>query len=127
MSIETLEVNTTNYILEVTNGTTQTLEVTEGVTLDLLLSEMGLQGPDGPAGPEGKSITSVVKTSTVGLVDTYTITFNDSTTQTFTVTNGAEGIVKISTDPDNVITLGSDLGIYAPAVAAIHPFLLIGA
>ena len=88
MSIETLEVNTTNYILEVTNGTTQTLEVTEGVTLDLLLSEMGLQGP---AGPAGKNISSVVKTSTVGLVDTYTITFSDSTTQTFTVTNGTNG------------------------------------
>lgn len=88
MSVETLEVNTTNYTLEVTNGTTQTLEVTEGITLDLLLSEMGLQGP---AGPTGKGITSVVKTSTVGLVDTYTITFNDSTTQTFTVTNGANG------------------------------------
>lgn len=89
MSIETLEVNTTNYTLEVTNGTTQTLEVTEGVTLDLLLSEMGLQGP---AGPSGKSISSVVKTSTVGLVDTYTITFSDSTTQTFTVTNGTDGV-----------------------------------
>ena len=88
MSVETLEVNTTNYTLEVTNGTTQTLEVTEGVTLDLLLSEMGLQGP---AGPAGKSISSVVKTSTVGLVDTYTITFSDSTTQTFTVTNGTDG------------------------------------
>lgn len=88
MSVETLEVNTTNYTLEVTNGTTQTLEVTEGITLDLLLSEMGLQGPVGPA---GKGITSIVKTSTAGLVDTYTITFNDSTTQTFTVTNGTNG------------------------------------
>ena len=39
----------------------------------------------------GKGITSIAKTSTSGLVDTYTISFNDGTTQTFTVTNGAKG------------------------------------
>jgi len=38
-----------------------------------------------------KSITSIAKTGTVGLVDTYTITYNDGTTSTFTVTNGAAG------------------------------------
>ena len=39
----------------------------------------------------GKGITSIAKTGTSGLVDTYTITYNDATTQTFTVTNGAKG------------------------------------
>jgi hypothetical protein len=39
----------------------------------------------------GKGITSVAKTSTSGLVDTYTISYNDGTTQNFTVTNGAKG------------------------------------
>lgn len=39
----------------------------------------------------GKGISSIAKTSTVGLVDTYTITYNDSTTSTFSVTNGAKG------------------------------------
>jgi hypothetical protein len=38
--------------------------------------------------PRGKGISSIAKTSTSGLVDTYTITFSDSTTTTFTVTNG---------------------------------------
>lgn len=39
-------------------------------------------------GQEGQSIKGIEKTSTDGLVDTYTITFNDGTTSTFTVTNG---------------------------------------
>ena len=39
----------------------------------------------------GKGISSIAKTGTSGLVDTYTITYNDSTTSTFTVTNGAQG------------------------------------
>jgi len=39
----------------------------------------------------GKGISSIAKTGTSGLIDTYTITYNDATTQTFTVTNGAKG------------------------------------
>lgn len=39
----------------------------------------------------GKGISTIAKTGTSGLVDTYTITYNDSTTQTFTVTNGEKG------------------------------------
>lgn len=38
-----------------------------------------------------KGISSVEKTSTSGLVDTYTITYSDGTTDTFSVTNGADG------------------------------------
>lgn len=43
------------------------------------------------ASPDGKGITSIVKTATVGLVDTYTITYSDGTTSTYTVTNGRDG------------------------------------
>lgn len=39
----------------------------------------------------GKGITSIAKTGTSGLVDTYTVSYNDGTTSTFTVTNGAKG------------------------------------
>ena len=56
--------------------------------------EQGLQGEQGEQGPQGepgKGIESIVKTSTEGLVDTYTITFTDGSTTTFTVTNGADG------------------------------------
>ena len=41
-------------------------------------------------GQEGQSIKRITKTSTSGLVDTYTITLTDGATSTFTVTNGRE-------------------------------------
>ena len=41
-------------------------------------------------GQEGQSIKGITKTSTDGLVDTYTITLTDGATSTFTVTNGKE-------------------------------------
>ena len=41
----------------------------------------------------GRGITSIDKTSTVGLVDTYTITYSDNTTSTFEVTNGTSAVV----------------------------------
>lgn len=45
----------------------------------------------------GKVITQVAKTGTSGLVDTYTIYYNDNTTDTFTVTNGSDASVDIVT------------------------------
>lgn len=45
-------------------------------------------------GVNGKGISSIVKTSTVGLVDTYTITYDDGTKSTYDVTNG-RGIVSL--------------------------------
>lgn len=50
-------------------------------------------------GQDGVGIQSVQKTGTVGLVDTYTITFDDGRTATFTVTNGSSiaSIQKTST------------------------------
>ena len=46
---------------------------------------------DGEQGAQGVGIASIAKTSTVGLVDTYTITLTNGNTSTFTVTNGADG------------------------------------
>jgi len=45
-------------------------------------------------GPTGVGITSVVRTSgtgAAGTIDTYTITFDDASTTTFDVLNGADG------------------------------------
>jgi microcystin-dependent protein len=42
-------------------------------------------------GTNGRGIVSDEKTSTNGLVDTYTITYTDGSTSTYTVTNGANG------------------------------------
>ena len=47
---------------------------------------------DGADGSDGVGISNIVKTSTSGNVDTYTITLTDDTTKTFTVTNGNDGI-----------------------------------
>lgn len=44
--------------------------------------------------PRAAGITSITKTGTSGLVDTYTVTFQDGNTATFTVTNG-KSIVSI--------------------------------
>lgn len=38
-------------------------------------------------GKNGRGITSIKKTGTTGSIDTYTITYTDSTTSTFTVNN----------------------------------------
>lgn len=40
-------------------------------------------------GNDGKGIKSIEKTNSEGLVDTFTITFTDDTTTTFTITNGS--------------------------------------
>ena len=58
----------------------------------------GPQGPTGetgPAGATGNGISSITKTGTSGLVDTYTIAFTDGTSTTFTVTNGQDGPTNI--------------------------------
>lgn len=44
--------------------------------------------------PQGKAVSNIAKTGTSGLVDTYTITYNDGTTTTYTITNG-KGIASL--------------------------------
>jgi len=51
----------------------------------------GADGAPGKDGEDGNGIASIEKTSSNGLVDTYTITFTDGSTTTFTVTNGDQG------------------------------------
>ena len=52
------------------------------------------RGPEGPKGETGNGIANIELTSSSGLVDTYTITFTDGNSTTFTVTNG-NGIASI--------------------------------
>lgn len=56
-----------------------------------------------PRGQTGNGISTISKTGTSGLVDTYTITMTDGTTSTFTVTNGAGDMNKSVYDPTNAI------------------------
>lgn len=51
----------------------------------------GEKGETGSTGPAGVGISSIAKTGSSGLVDTYTITFTNGTTTTFQVTNGEDG------------------------------------
>lgn len=49
----------------------------------------------GDTGPQGVGVTGISKTSTSGLVDTYTVTFSDMSTTDYTITNG-KGIVGVA-------------------------------
>ena len=51
-------------------------------------------------GPAGVGIQKIEKTGTAGLVDTYTITYTNGTTTTYTVTNGAKGDKGDKGDPE---------------------------
>ena len=91
-------------------------------TTEQLAALTGPQGPEGPQGPQGPDgsngengvgIVSIVKTGTSGLVDTYTITYTDDSTSTFTVTNGANGggggggdVSDVQVDGTSVVTNG---------------------
>ena len=82
----------------VTSGVTPSVTRTgtnENPILNFVLEkgQKGDTGDTGETGPTGNGIASITKTSTSGLVDTYTITYTDGTTTTFEVTNGEDGEV----------------------------------
>lgn len=82
----------------VTSGTTPSVTrsgTNENPVLNFVLvkGDTGSTGPQGETGATGNGIASITKTSTSGLVDTYTITYTDGTTSTFEVTNGEDGEV----------------------------------
>lgn len=66
-------------------------ELVASYTPTLTKGDTGPTGATGPQGPQGVGISSIEKTSVNGLVDTYTLTYTDNTTSTFTVTNGSDG------------------------------------
>lgn len=65
--------------------------------------------PSTVPGDDGNGIVSIVRTDgdgSQGSVDTYTITYDDTTTSTFQVTNGADGDDGDDGDP-NILTVGA--------------------
>ena len=76
--------------------------------VDTLISAKGDKGDKGDAGKDGVSVSSITKTSTVGNVDTYTITYSNGTTTTFTVTNGEIGQTGAAGKDGSVVTIGED-------------------
>lgn len=80
-----------NYVYTITLTSGSTYDITcpkgpQGAT-----GATGADGADGQDGADGVGITSITKTGTSGLVDTYTITYTNGTTSNFTVTNGQDG------------------------------------
>lgn len=67
---------------------TNTMELWKCIGTDSWQSQGVLKGADGA---DGNGIASITKTATVGLVDTYTITYDDGNTTTYDVTNGQNG------------------------------------
>lgn len=80
------------YTITFTNGSTTTFQLTNGSD-----GAKGDKGDKGDTGNTGNGISSITKTGTSGLVDTYTITFTNGSTTTFTVTNGSNATVDIVT------------------------------
>lgn len=63
-------------------------------TTDIMDGTNGVDGTNGTNGTDGRGIVSIERTSgtgAAGSTDTYTITYTDNTTSTFTVVNGANG------------------------------------
>lgn len=75
---------------DVSGNYVYTVTLTDSNSYDITCPK-GPQGSTGQTGATGNGIASIEKTSTVGLVDTYTITYSNGTTSTFTVTNGQDG------------------------------------
>lgn len=64
----------------------------DNITLALIKAIAGNSGGGSVTpGKDGVGISKIEKTDTQGLVDTYTISYTNGTTTTFTVTNGQDG------------------------------------
>lgn len=75
---------------DVSGNYVYTVTLTDSNSYDITCPK-GPQGSTGQTGADGNGIVSITKTGTSGLVDTYTITYTDGTTSSFTVTNGQDG------------------------------------
>lgn len=108
-SIELLSTSGLNktYRITMTDDTTFDFVVTDGngitgATFDAQTNALTLTFDNGTSfttpslkgvkGDTGNGISRIEKTGTVGLVDTYTVTYTDGQTFTYTVTNGADGV-----------------------------------
>lgn len=60
-------------------------------------TRVSIKGSTGSTGATGNGISSISKTGTSGLVDTYTISYTNGGSDTFTVTNGSDATVTIVT------------------------------
>ena len=84
--------STDTYTITYSDTTTSTFNVYNGK--DGAAGAKGDTGATGAKGADGRGIVSITRTSgngAAGTVDTYTITYTDNTTSTFSVYNGQDG------------------------------------
>ena len=82
-SVETVpEGNRVTFSWTGTDGTIET---------STMIVENGIDGNNGANGADGVGISKIEKIDTVGLEDTYRITFTNNTTYDYSVTNGQKG------------------------------------
>lgn len=86
--------------------------------LGVVVGAKGDQGAKGDKGDPGNSISNISKTSTDGLIDTYTITFTDGSTTTYVVANGAAGEKGAKGDKGDPGPAGSAADITAESISA---------
>ena len=102
-------------ITDITGGKRITFEwelndgTSETSTLDVMNGAKGEDGANGQDGVDGVGIVSIEKTSTSGLVDTYTITLSNGDTDTFTVTNGKDGEDGSQVSITQTLTSGTEI------------------
>ena len=99
-----IEVNieTTNYSVDNVDNNI-TVEIKKEPDVIVELNKQGPRGDVGETGPTGNGIEKIEKTSTAGLVDTYTITYTNGDTTTFTVTNGEGQVNDVTVNGTSVL------------------------
>ena len=82
----------TGYIVNPVDKVTPEITIIDGVWYIDLKDGNGFVSTPVTATPvDGNGIVSIEKTETIGLVDIYTITYNDGTTTKFSIQNGSNG------------------------------------
>lgn len=67
-----------------------------------------IRGAKGEQGETGNGIASIAKTSSVGLIDTYTVTYTDGSTWTYNVINGQNGTGSVADVWQNGVSVLDD-------------------
>ena len=101
--------STDTYTITYSDKTTSTFPVYNGK--DGEAGAKGDTGATGAKGADGRGIVSIERTSgngAAGTVDTYTITYSDTTTSTFPVRNGADGTAAGITIDGTVTSTGTN-------------------
>ena len=99
------------------NGTTYTV-----TQVGSLKGPQGEKGLTGATGETGKGISKIEKTSTVGKTNTFTITYTDNSTSTFTLNDGTDGTN--GTDGEDGTKIYNGTGIPAGTTGSVGDYYL---